>query len=41
MPPFIISDDELTTLLHEFTDLICTTLSPNFKKQSMGSDKRR
>lgn len=32
MPPFIISDDELTTLLHEFTDLICTTLSPNFKK---------
>lgn len=36
MPPFIISDDELTTLLHEFTDLICTTLSPNFKKQSMG-----
>lgn len=36
MPPFIISDDELATLLHEFTDLICTTLSPNFKKQSMG-----
>ncbi|WP_163598339.1 adenosylmethionine--8-amino-7-oxononanoate transaminase [Moraxella catarrhalis] len=36
MPPFIISDDELTTLLHEFTDLICTTLSANFKKQSMG-----
>lgn len=36
MPPFIISDDELTTLLHEFTDLICTTLSPNFKKQSTG-----
>lgn len=35
MPPFIISDDELTTLLHEFTDLICTTLSANFKKQSM------
>ncbi|MPW56424.1 adenosylmethionine--8-amino-7-oxononanoate transaminase [Moraxella catarrhalis] len=35
MPPFIISDDELATLLHEFTDLICTTLSPNFKKQSM------
>lgn len=32
MPPFIISDDELATLLHEFTDLICTTLSPNFKK---------
>lgn len=36
MPPFIISDDELATLLHEFTDLICTTLSANFKKQSMG-----
>lgn len=35
MPPFIISDDELATLLHEFTDLICTTLSANFKKQSM------
>ncbi|MPW89548.1 adenosylmethionine--8-amino-7-oxononanoate transaminase [Moraxella catarrhalis] len=32
MPPFIISDDELATLLHEFTDLICTTLSANFKK---------
>lgn len=31
MPPFIISDDELTTLLHEFTDLICTTLSASFK----------